>query len=62
MTHSLTATVRAPADTDLLVFVDTGHGIAPADLRAIEQAAAQVGAIDRRQAQLIDALQSRLGG
>ena len=26
MTHSLTATVRAPADTDLLVFVDTGHG------------------------------------
>ena len=36
-------------------------GIAPTDLKAIEAAAAQVGAIDRRQAQTIDALQARLG-
>jgi hypothetical protein len=26
LTNSLTATVRAPADTDLLVLVETGHG------------------------------------
>src|SRR5688500_12796219 len=37
-------------------------GIAPANLAAIEAAAAQVGAIDRRQARAIDALQARLGG
>jgi hypothetical protein len=36
-------------------------GIAPGDLRAIEEAAAEAGAIARRQAQAIDALQTRLG-
>ena len=37
-------------------------GIAPADLAAIESAAAEVGAIDRRQSRTIDTLQARLGG
>ncbi|MBA2467240.1 MAG: hypothetical protein H0V46_06520 [Sphingomonas sp.] len=37
-------------------------GMAPADLRAIEAAAAQIGAIDRRQSRTIDELQARLGG
>ena len=36
-------------------------GVAPADLNAIQAAAARVGAIDRRQAALIDELQARLG-
>ena len=57
-------TARALGDIDALAASALARqgGIAPADLRAIEQAAAQVGAIDRRQAQVIDALQSRLGG
>jgi len=37
-------------------------GMASADLAAIEAASAEVGAIDRRQAQAIDALHKRLGG
>jgi hypothetical protein len=37
-------------------------GIAPASLAAINAAAAEVAAIDRRQAQAIDSLQRRLGG
>ena len=37
-------------------------GIAPADLAAIEAAAAEVGAIDRSQAQIIEQLQTRIGG
>ena len=37
-------------------------GMASADLAAIEAASAEVGAIDRRQSQAIDALQKRLGG
>jgi hypothetical protein len=40
----------------------TKGGIAPADLNAIEAAAAEVRAIDRRQAEIIDSLQRRLGG
>ena len=57
-------TTRALGDIDALAaaaLVRRG-GIAPADLAAIEGAAAQVGAIDRRQAGTIDALQRRLGG
>ena len=55
---------RALGDIDALAAsaVARQGGIAPADLAAIEDAAAQVGAIDRRQAQAIDALQARLGG
>ena len=55
-------TARALGDIDALAaaaLVRRG-GIAPADLAAIEAAAAEVGAIDRRQSQSIDALQSRL--
>ena len=37
-------------------------GMVPADLAAIEAAATEVGAVDRRQAQMIDELQRRLGG
>ena len=37
-------------------------GIAPADLAAIDAAAGEVGAIDRRQAQAIEALHASLGG
>ena len=37
-------------------------GLAPADLAAIEAAAAIVGAISRRQAEAISAIQARLGG
>ena len=58
------ATARALGDIDALAaaaLVRRG-GIAPADLAAIEGAAAEVGAIDRRQAGTIDALQRRLGG
>jgi hypothetical protein len=57
-------TTRALGDIDALAAAALARqgGIAPADLRAIEAAAAQVGVIDRRQAQVIDALQSRLGG
>ena len=56
-------TTRALGDIDSLTaaaLVRQG-GIAPADLAAIEAAAAEVGAIDRRQALAIDALQARLG-
>jgi len=57
-------TTRALGDIDALAAsaLARQNGIAPADLSAIEAAAAEVGAIDRRQAQLIDALQARLGG
>jgi hypothetical protein len=57
-------TTRALGDIDALAaaaLVRRG-GIAPSDLAAIEGAAAEVGAIDRRQAGTIDALQRRLGG
>ncbi|WP_309661530.1 hypothetical protein [Sphingomonas sp.] len=37
-------------------------GIDPGDLSAIEAAAAEVGAINQRQAEIIDSLQNRLGG
>ena len=57
-------TTRALSDIDGIAaatLVKQG-GMAPADLAAIEAAAAEVGAIDRSQAQAIDALQHRLGG
>jgi hypothetical protein len=57
-------TARALGDIDALAaaaLVKRG-GIGPSDLAAIEGAAAEVGAIDRRQAGTIDALQRRLGG
>ncbi len=57
-------TTRALGDIDALAaaaLVRRGV-IAPADLAAIERAAAEVGAIDRRHSQVIDALQARLGG
>ena len=57
-------TTRALGDIDALAASALARqgGIAPADLAAIEAAAAQVGALDRRHAQTIDALQARLGG
>ena len=56
-------TTRALGDIDGIAAAALARqgGIAPADLAAIEAAAAQVGAIDRRQAQALDALQARLG-
>nr|MBA3511606.1 hypothetical protein [Sphingomonas sp.] len=57
-------TTRALGDIDALAASALARqgGIAPADLAAIEAAAAQVGALDRRHSQTIDALQARLGG
>ena len=57
-------TTRALGDIDSLAASALARqgGIAPADLAAIEAAAAEVGAIDRRHSRTIDALQSRLGG
>ena len=55
-------TTRALGDIDALAaaaLVRRG-GIGPADLAAIESAAAEVGAMDRRQSRTIDALQARL--
>ncbi len=56
-------TTRALGDIDALAaaVLVRRSGIAPADLAAIEGAAAEVGAIDRRHSQVIDALQARLG-
>ncbi len=57
-------TTRALGDIDALAAAALARrgGIAPADLAAIEGAAAEVAAIDRRHSQVIDALQARLGG
>ena len=57
-------TTRALGDIDAAAAIALARqgGIAPLDLAAIEAAAAEVGAIDRRQARAIDALQVRLGG
>jgi hypothetical protein len=41
--------------------LQTQGGLAPNDLAAIQDAATQVGAIDRRQAETIAAIQRRLG-
>ena len=57
-------TTRALGDIDSLAAAALARqgGIAPADLAAIEAAAAEVGAIDRRHSLTLDALQARLGG
>jgi hypothetical protein len=57
-------TTRAIGDIDEIAasaLVRQG-GIAPGDLAAIEAAAREVTAIDRRQGREIDAIQARLGG
>jgi hypothetical protein len=56
-------TARALADIDAIgaVALQTNRGIAPNDLAAIQSAAAEVGALDGRQAERIKALQQRLG-
>jgi len=56
-------TTRALGDIDALAATAIAAlgGLPPADLAAIEQAAARVAAIDRGQAERIEALQARLG-
>ena len=56
--------IQALGDIDAIVAVQLAAkgGIAPADLAAVQTAAAEVGEIDRRQSARIDALQARLGG
>lgn len=56
-------TTRALGDIDALGAqrLQTQGGLAPADLAAIQSAGAEVAAIDRRQAERIDAIQRRLG-
>ena len=41
--------------------LDAQGGLAPNDLAAVQQAGAEVGAIDRRQAERVSAIQRRLG-
>ena len=57
-------TVRALGDIDQLGadMLQSKGDIPPADLAAIRSAGAEVGAIDQRQAEAVDALQRRLGG
>ncbi len=57
-------TARALSDLDAIAAqrLMTAGGIAPADLAAIEAAASEAGAIDRRQAALVESLQARLVG
>ena len=57
-------TTQALADIDATgsALISKNGGMAPADLAAIEAAAAEVGAIDRSQAQVIEQLQARIGG
>jgi hypothetical protein len=56
-------TATALADIDAIGgdALQTNAGIAPNDLAAIKSAAAEVGALDQRQAERIDAIQKRLG-
>ena len=56
-----TATALADVDAIAASALQTQGGIAPNDLTAIQNAAAEVGAIDRRQTARIKALQQRLG-
>ncbi len=57
-------TTQALGDIDAIADAQVAKhgGIAPADLAAIEAAAAEVGAFNRSQVQVIDQLQARLGG
>ena len=56
-------TARALGDIDALAAdrLETQGGLSPADLAAVQEAGAEVGAIDRRQAAAVDAIQQRLG-
>lgn len=56
-------TASALADVDSLgaTALQTQGGLAPNDLAAIQSAAAEIGAIDERQASAIAAIQKRLG-
>jgi hypothetical protein len=56
-------TVRALGDIDDLgaTRLQANGGLAPNDLAAIQAAGAEVGAIDRRQAQALKSIQGRLG-
>ena len=56
-------TATALGDIDAIAATDlqTQAGIAPNDFAAIKSAAATVAAIDRRQAERVDAIQKRLG-
>jgi hypothetical protein len=57
------ATVTALGDIDEIGAraLQSQGGIAPNDLAAIQRAQAEVGLLDRRQAQRVDAIQKRLG-
>ena len=57
-------TARALSDIDAIAAqrLESAGWIEPANFAAIEAAASDVGAVDRRQASLIDTLQARLGG
>lgn len=56
-----TATAIGDIDEIGATALQTQAGIAPNDFAAIKSAAATVGAIDRRQAERVDAIQKRLG-
>ena len=57
-------TAKALGDIDAIgaEMLQSKGDVPPADLAAIQSAAAEVGAIDRRQSEAVDALQRRLGG
>ena len=56
-----TATALGDIDEIAATALQTQRGIAPNDLAAIKSAAERVGAMDRHQAERIDAIQKRLG-
>jgi len=56
-----TATALGDVDEVAATALQAQGGIAPNDLAAIKNAAAQIAAIDHRQAERIDAIQKRLG-
>jgi hypothetical protein len=57
-----TATAGGDIDEIAATSLQTNRGIAPNDLAAIQRAAAEVGTLDRRQAERVDAIQRRLAG
>jgi hypothetical protein len=57
----ITATALGDIDELAAVTLQTQRGIAPNDLAAIKNAAAEVAALDQRQSDRIDAIQKRLG-
>jgi hypothetical protein len=56
-----TATALGDIDALAATALQTQRGIAPNDLAAIKNAQSVVGALDRRQAERVDAIQKRLG-